>query len=77
MPPDPRAFNPALPVGVAQVILRALAKEPRQRWTDVLSLVRARVHSLGHTVQRYLELYRSLNPAARPVGVPLWPIAAG
>jgi hypothetical protein len=34
MPPDPRAFNPALPVGVAQVIL-------------------------------------SLNPAARPVGVPL------
>jgi serine/threonine-protein kinase len=40
-PPDPRTFNPALAPGSADVIMRALAKEPDSRWPDVLSLVQA------------------------------------
>ena len=46
-PPDPRTFNPALPAGVAQVIVRALAKEPADRWPDVLSLLQASEGALG------------------------------
>ncbi len=40
-PPDPRTLNPSLPAGAAQVILRALAKDPAQRWPDVPTLVQA------------------------------------
>ncbi len=46
-PPDPRTFNPALPTGIAQVIVRALAKEPGDRWPDVLSLSQAWESALG------------------------------
>ena len=38
-PPDPRQFNPGLPADIAGIILRALAKDPNQRWPDVGSLV--------------------------------------
>jgi serine/threonine-protein kinase len=31
-PPDPRDFVPELPAGVARAILRALAKDPKQRF---------------------------------------------
>jgi glycosyltransferase involved in cell wall biosynthesis len=70
-------FRPGGPADAARRMVQLV--EERDRWPafGAASLARARVHSLGHTVQRYLELYRSLNPAARPVGVPLWPIAAG
>jgi len=40
-PPDPRAFVPGLPADAAATILRALAKDPAQRWPDVSSLVAA------------------------------------
>ena len=40
-PPDPRQYNATLPDGVAQVILRALAKDPGERWQDVNDMVMA------------------------------------
>jgi len=40
-PPDPRQFNPGLPADIAGIALRALAKDPNQRWPDVGSLVAA------------------------------------
>ncbi len=39
--PDPRSLNPALPPGLGDVVLRALAKDPAQRWPDVVSLIQA------------------------------------
>ena len=46
-PPDPRQFNPGLPPAAAQVIMRALAKDPGQRWPDVIGMVRAWETGLG------------------------------
>jgi hypothetical protein len=46
-PPDPRLYNPALPAGIVEVILRALAKDPAERWPDVVSLVRAWERAVG------------------------------
>ncbi|MHB0877678.1 MAG: protein kinase domain-containing protein [Anaerolineae bacterium] len=40
-PKDPRSLNPGLPTAAAQVILRALAKNPAQRWPNMTALVQA------------------------------------
>jgi len=40
-PPDPRALLPALPEGVALAILRAMAKEPEERWPTAGELCKA------------------------------------
>ncbi len=37
-PPDPRQFNPDVPVAVAQIILRALAKDPNARWQSIAEM---------------------------------------
>lgn len=37
-PPDPRSVTPRLPAAASVVILRALAKNPADRWPDVMSL---------------------------------------
>lgn len=57
-PPDPRAANPALPEGLARVILRAMAKDPRDRYPSVQMMaeeishvVAARFESLPDRVQ--------------------------
>ncbi|MGQ9554239.1 MAG: protein kinase domain-containing protein [Anaerolineae bacterium] len=47
MPPDPRRFNPSLPAEAVQVIARALAKDPAQRWPDMPSLVQAWGEAVG------------------------------
>jgi eukaryotic-like serine/threonine-protein kinase len=41
VPPDPRLYNPNLPPAAVAVILRALAKDPAQRWPDAVSMARA------------------------------------
>jgi len=46
-PPDPRTFNPRLPSAAAAVILRALAKQPADRWPDVVSLRQAWETAVG------------------------------
>ena len=40
-PPDPRKFNPVLSEAASQVILRALAKQPQERWPTVAAMVEA------------------------------------
>jgi len=61
VPPDPRTYNPALPAGVAEAILRALAKEPAERYPDVLSLVQAWERAAG----------RLARPASAQAGAPI------
>ncbi|HLW02613.1 MAG TPA: serine/threonine-protein kinase [Ktedonobacterales bacterium] len=40
-PPPPRRFNPAIPEGIEQVILRAMRKKPQERWPSVMEYARA------------------------------------
>lgn len=40
-PPPPRALNPALPVGVENALLRALAKTPTERFPQALTFTQA------------------------------------
>jgi len=48
-PPDPRVFNGRLPPAAAKVILRALAKQPADRWPDVVILRQAWEAAVGAT----------------------------
>ena len=40
-PPDPRVFNPQVPEYMAQALLKALAKDPDSRYTDMNTLLAA------------------------------------
>ncbi len=40
-PPPPRHFNPEIPEGIERVILRALRKQPQERWPSVMEYARA------------------------------------
>ena len=46
-PPDPRTLNSNLPAEASQVIIKALAKRPDDRWQDVMSLVSAWERAVG------------------------------
>jgi serine/threonine protein kinase len=40
-PPPLRRFNPAIPEGIEQVIMRAMRKQPQDRWPSVMEYARA------------------------------------
>ncbi|PKO20938.1 MAG: hypothetical protein CVU38_17440, partial [Chloroflexi bacterium HGW-Chloroflexi-1] len=46
-PPEPRSLNPRLPAAASAVIVRALAKDPADRWPDVVSLRQAWEAAVG------------------------------
>ncbi len=64
-PPRPSQLNPALPPEVDEVILRALAKRPEDRWQDVVSLLRAWEAALGEEPTVVME-----RPRPQPVATP-------
>lgn len=71
-PPDPRSLNPQIPERLAQVVLRALAKDPEQRYPSVQAMadeiaaaVAARFETLPNRVRIPEELIR-LDAGWRP-----------
>lgn len=57
-PPDPRSLNPQVPAGLAQVVLRAMAKDPRERYPgvqamadEIAGVVAARFETLPNRVR--------------------------
>ena len=46
-PPDPRRFNPSLPPAAVSVLMTALAKDPAQRFQDVISFGQAWLQAVG------------------------------
>jgi serine/threonine protein kinase len=54
-PPSMREFNPLIPPQVEAVILRALAKEPAERYEDMLTFARAYREALEDTASAKME----------------------
>jgi serine/threonine-protein kinase len=46
-PPPPTQFNPAIPTGVAAVLIKVLAKDPAQRYPSADAFVQALRHAAG------------------------------
>lgn len=80
-PPDPHTINPDLPPQAAQVILRALAKQPQARWPNVMSMVRAWENAVGIVGEAPvpIALPASVLPGAEPktFATPAQPHSAG
>ncbi len=61
--PSPRDFNPQLPEGVEHVLIKALAKEPAERYTDMSGFVNALQRLLDHAGEDSVK--KSTLPASR------------
>lgn len=63
-PPDPRWINPDLPEGVARIILRAMAKNPQDRYPSVLAMaddISALVSARFETIPDRIRLPENLR----------------
>ncbi len=67
-PPPLRGLNPGVPPGVEAAVLKALAKEPGDRWPSVLAFWQALEKALGSAAEPV--------PAAAAVPVAMRPIAS-
>jgi len=53
-PPSPREWNPRIPVEVAAVLLRAMAKDYRQRYPNILEFAESYRSAVQVALQRYV-----------------------
>ncbi|MDW7981240.1 MAG: protein kinase [Thermomicrobium sp.] len=65
-PPPPRQFNPTLPPPVEAIVLRALAKDPRQRFPTASALAQALTHWPQDAPAGMAAASRPAGPAVRP-----------
>lgn len=63
--PSPRLHNPALPIGVEQVLIKALAKEPAERFFRAGDLARAFREEIASHDATPTMIISSLTPPAR------------
>ena len=61
--PSPRDFNPHLPEGVEHVLIKALAKEPVERYTDMAGFASALQRLLDHAGE--VSVKKSTLPSSR------------
>lgn len=61
--PQPRQFNPRIPEAVEQVIIRALAKDPNNRYSSVLDMV----EELNQAIPSWVEMI-SFGPIQTEIG---------
>ncbi|GEM_PF-603810 len=64
-PPDPRRFNPQMPEAAADVLRRALSKNPAERYAEAWQFFRALAAAYGLTPQQIPERVRALRPVQR------------
>ncbi len=68
-PPDPREFNPHLPPEASQVILKAMAKEPDERWSDTREMVAAWDQAMAvHGLTSGVLSWRTAAPSEAATG---------
>lgn len=65
-PSSPRQFNPGLPEAVEKVILKALEKDPRNRFQTVEEMVDALVQAVGPSQNRIAMPIAVIAPRQRP-----------
>jgi len=65
VPLDPKVYNRAVSPEVSSIILRALAKDPAQRWPDVTSMVQAWEAAMGLEHESF-EALRRRGPTVVP-----------
>ena len=76
-PPPPRQFNPGLPEAVEQVILKALEKDPANRFQTVEEMVSALVQAAGLSQNRMAAPFAMIAPRQPPAAwKALYPQAA-
>jgi serine/threonine-protein kinase len=73
LPPPPRSINPALPLGVEEVILRALAKEPSDRFSTATEMALTLITNWNGATETVGTGRQHKFAPPLPVGVP--PIA--
>lgn len=73
-PPPPRRFNPSLPQAVEGVILRALAKDPAQRYATAGDLARAFTAALSGDAATVVQ-QESREAGEQGRDLTLWPAA--
>ncbi len=83
-PPDPRRRNPALPEDVARIILRAMARDPADRYPearllgeDLLRTVRGPRPAEGDELGRYMRTLFNCPEATPPFAEVFLPPAGG
>jgi len=69
-PPDPREVNPDLPDAVAEVILKALAKQPEDRYPSAGAFARALMEALSARKQKRREKAAAIS--LPPLSIPAW-----
>jgi serine/threonine protein kinase len=76
--PPPRKFRPELPVGVESVIIKTLAKAPRDRYGSAAEMARSEsAPRKAETLPNIVLPPSMVSPAARPKKrLPLWALGA-
>lgn len=69
-PPRPRELNPALPPAVEAVVLRALAKDPAERWGSAGELAGAYAQAIGVDIRDLAQQAAVTPPAVPRIGGP-------
>lgn len=65
-PPDPRAFNPDLPAPAAAVLLKALSKDPPDRYPTASALIQALQSALQPSAPAVPETAQPVTPLPLP-----------
>jgi pSer/pThr/pTyr-binding forkhead associated (FHA) protein len=75
-PPTPRQFRPDLPVGLEQIIMRCLAKQPDERFANCSELGNAIRQLLSFAISPIGVMNQPVQ-AALPLGMAAGPVVAG
>jgi serine/threonine protein kinase len=76
LPPPPSTLRPDLPAVVEQVMLRALAKQPEDRYSRALDLATALREAVESASQTKHRIDKPAMPALRPEEIPAQPPVA-
>src|SRR5512142_768961 len=75
-PPDPRSINPSIPEGLAQVVLKAMAKDPNERYPSVSAManeIAGVVAARFETLPDRVRLPEEMTPRGADWSAPLSP----
>jgi len=66
-PPPPRVLNPQLPAAVELVILRALLKDPRDRYQQIMDMIEDLHRAVGRRISTTIPVLRMIASSRAPL----------